>query len=140
MAGLLGVGVFTLRHCAPWKYSRGYAGDRDRKIIAAPRDRREIGTRLWLPPIVPTTPAGEPSPMALTPWRVKALRMMARIRAREFVTSNDFRELQISPTIWRQQSWIIPAGRVGRLTRYVLGPGQLPDHGWETERDAIAAT
>jgi hypothetical protein len=139
VAGLLGVGVFSLRHCGPWSYRRSY--ERERKIVAAPRWRRNGGSRLWVPPIVSDHPAGEASPRTLTPWRVKALRLIAKIRERGHATTADFKAARISPTIWRQQKWLVPAGRVGRLTRYVLNedhPG-LPDRGWEIQRDAIVA-
>lgn len=139
VAGLLGVGVYSLRHCAPWSYRRSY--ERERKIVAAPRWRQETTSRLWLPPIVSDLPAGMASPRTLTPWRVKALRLIAEIRAKGHATTADFKAARISPTIWRQQKWLVPAGRVGRLTRYVLNEDhpRLPDLGWEAERDAIVA-
>jgi len=139
VAGLLGIGCFSLRHCEPWTYRGAY--ERPRKIVAAPRWRHDPGSRLWLPPVVPTGEGGQPSPRALTPWRVKALAMMARIRDRGHVTTEDFTEMKISSAIWTQQRWIIPAGRSGRRTRYVLNPApeiRLPDQGWEDERDRMS--
>lgn len=141
VAAMLGVGTFTLRHCGPWTYRGGW--ERERKIVAAPRQRQKReGPRLWLPPIVPEGHGGEPCPRALTPWRVKALIMMARIREAGAISSADFTELGISPQIWVQQRWIVRAGFDGRRARYVLNenhPG-LPDQGWEAERDRLVST
>lgn len=134
VAAMLRVGTFTLRHCGPWTYRNGW--ERERKIVAAPRHRHDRdGKRLWLPPIVSDGPAGEPSPRALTPWRVKALRLVARAREQGHLTTEDFQALKISPTIWTQTRWIVPNGRIGRRTRYTLNEDHpsFPSKGWEAE-------
>lgn len=152
VAGALGVGVYTLRHCGPWRPARG-GYERGRKTITAPIPRRsrdpvvkgETGQRLWLPPVVPQTPAGTPAPSPLTPWRIQAIRLCAILRERGYVTSQDFTALGINPQIWRDR-WLRAEGRVhveGRaapLSRYVAIPGiDLPDVGFEVEASALLA-
>lgn len=84
---------------AAWE---GYDHDeRRRKVcIDAPRPdekylraRRRVfpGGRHDLPEFVPDVPAGVPSPVRLTEWKVKAIRLCALLRSRGWLTSADFK-------------------------------------------------
>ena len=135
VAGALGIGIYTLEHCRP--------GERTprsrRKRVRAPERRMTFDEPLWTPPVVSEGPGGAPSPRALTPWRVKALRICALLRTRGWVTSKDFEAAGVSMTNWRKR-WIRRDGSVGRLARYVLAEAHdFPDIGFEAERDALAA-
>jgi hypothetical protein len=137
VASELGLGVYTDRHCGPWSSRR--CAVRPRKRVVAPATRIRDGDRLWLPPVVSDAPAGVPSPSALTPWRVQALRLCGRLRERGYVTRRDFSELGISPTTWLADGrWLVRDGSVGSLARYVAAPGRdLPDRGFKAELEAI---
>lgn len=145
LCAFLKIKVFCLRYCEKWK--RDWF-EHDRKIIEVPEERFRLDYEkpLWTPPVVPeNVQAGVSSPSPLTPWRVKALRMCARLRAGESVTSKTFKEMGISITRWKQgrNPWIVDSGeRDGRHYLYTINdpvPADFPDVGWEEERDAIIA-
>lgn len=148
VAGALGVGVYTLRHAAPYRVRRWGDYERERKTIAAPHAResaepvvrRGTAKRLWLPPVVPTIEAGHPAPSPLTPWRVKAIRLCAILRARGYLTGGDFKDAAVNPQVWRDR-WVRNAGKdpEGRGARYVAIAGaRLPDVGFEAEAALLA--
>lgn len=87
--------------------------------------------RCPLPDFVPDLRAGVPSPLQLTPWKVKAIRLCALLRERGWVTTADFKALDLSPTTWTRgpRSWLVDSGeREGRRSRLVARPGvKLPD-------------
>jgi hypothetical protein len=56
--------------------------------------------RCPLPEYIPDVEAGHPSPVALTYWKIKAIRLMIVLERRGFVTRADMRVLQISPSRW----------------------------------------
>lgn len=137
MAAALGVGVYDERCCGPWRY-RKWESPRDRKTVAAlGEERRGERSRVWLPPVVPSGPAGAPAPRPLTRWRVQAIRLCIRLRERGHVTSEDFRELGVAAATWRDR-WVRRAGFEGSRARYVAVEGaDLPDAGFEAEAAAI---
>lgn len=55
--------------------------------------------RLRLPEYVPDVAAGRSAPMALTDWKIKAIKLAIILEERP-VTRNDFKDLKISPTRW----------------------------------------
>jgi len=81
-----------------------------------------------LPPIVPDVPAGVPSPRTLTKWKIGAIRICLRIRARGWVAKRDFTELGVSPSHWYRK-WLKAGERDGRGYRWV--PCPLPCGGYE---------
>lgn len=60
-----------------------------------------------LPPVVPDLPAGGKSPRQLTPWRLKALKMVSRLSNDGTVTSADFKELGIFRPRWVKNAWVV---------------------------------
>jgi hypothetical protein len=68
--------------------------------------------RCAVPDYVPDVIAGAPAPVALTAWKVKAIRLAVLLEERA-VTRSDFKHLQLSPTVW--------TGPNGYLTRTPLG-------------------
>lgn len=55
--------------------------------------------RCSLPDYIPDVQAGHPAPVALTEWKIKAIKL-AIILSERPVTRADFKALQISPTRW----------------------------------------
>jgi hypothetical protein len=74
-----------------------------------------------VPDYVPDVIAGASAPVALTAWKVKAIRLAVLLEERA-VTRADFKHLQLSPTLW--------TGPQGYLMRTPAGyvPGdRMPD-------------
>lgn len=63
----------------------------------APRHHHLPG-RCWVPPFVPNLPAGVPGPRSVTPWKVHAAQMCARVRAGEALSNREVRSLGMDPT------------------------------------------
>lgn len=83
----------------------------------------------WTPPLVPTLPAGVPCPVKLTPWKIKALELLARLEVRGFVTAADMRECGLAPTIWYSRYLESTHGARGcwkRRSDVVLADAQHP--------------
>lgn len=81
--------------------------------------------RCDLPEYVPDVAAGVASPVVLSAWKVKAIKLLVLLDRRGYVTRADMRHLKISPTIW--------TGRMGFLSpgdargQYV-SCGRTPDY------------
>lgn len=82
----------------------------------------------WTPGVHIEMDAGTSSPRSITPWKIGAVKLCLRALRFGTVTANDFRELGISSTVFRQKGWIIPAGKAGRMLKYCLDPDALPPH------------
>jgi hypothetical protein len=96
-----------------------------------------VTKQLELPPVVTNLVAGGPSPSALTPWRVKALRLCRILRAQGYVTTADFKSVGIDKRVWLDRGWltvgserVMVAGHNQSLAKMLPGSG-LPDVGWE---------
>lgn len=65
--------------------------------------------RCELPGYVPDVPGGVKSPVKLTTWKVKAIKLMVVLDRRGWVTRADMRALQIGPTMWcGWDGWLDP--------------------------------
>ena len=62
----------------------------------------------WVPPVMSDVPAGVKSPVQLTAWKVSALRLVARLEIRGYVTKQDFRDIGLNSSRW-YHSWLKPA-------------------------------
>lgn len=58
------------------------------------------GERCKVPDYVPDVAAGVASPVQLTEWKVKAIKLCIVLERRGYVTRRDMKALQISPTRW----------------------------------------
>ena len=77
--------------------------------------------RLKLPDYIPDVIAGASAPVALTAWKVKAIRLSVLLDERP-VTRADFKHLELSPT-----SWLSPGGWLDRTPAgWIRGP-RTPD-------------
>lgn len=81
--------------------------------------------RCKLPEFVPDVPAGASGPVQLTKWKIAALRIVATLQVRGFVTRQDFRHYGVDPRRWTGPGgWLIPkSDRMQDAGRYVRGAG-----------------
>lgn len=100
------------------------------ELVAGARHHQHR-TRCWLPPFVPSLPAGVPGPRQVTPWQVGAARLCALLRERgdEGVLVAEIRALGLAPSTW-QQKWLqrVPGTKPARWRQW-LGV-ELPDTGF----------
>ena len=91
--------------------------------------------QLPLPDYVPDVPAGAAAPVALTEWKVRAIKLRVLLDRRGWLTAGDFRALNVSTSRWFQGRWVVRQGGV-----WVLGP-HMPDFRAQHPRnyDEIAA-
>lgn len=80
--------------------------------------------RCTLPSMVTSLRAGIPSPIRLTPWKEKALMVVAQLRDQGFITSKQIAARGISVTVWTQSPGSKPAW---------LRKGLVQGHWLETE-------
>nr|DAE48904.1 MAG TPA: hypothetical protein [Caudoviricetes sp.] len=78
-------------------------------------------SRIELPDWVPDVIAGDKAPVALTPWKIVAIKVAVTLEKRGFVTRKDFAHFDISMSRWTQSRWIVPGNRGEWL------PGLMPD-------------
>lgn len=78
--------------------------------------------RVNLPDWVPDVVAGDKSPVSLTAWKVKAIKIVITLQKRGYVTRKDFAHFEISMSIWSQSSWLVRDGKGG----WIAGPN-IPD-------------
>lgn len=72
--------------------------------------------RVSLPAIAPLVAAGVPAPIRMTPWKMGAMRVLARLRVQGYITTKQITEDGISPSIWTQVQqkggvsfrWLVP--------------------------------
>jgi hypothetical protein len=80
--------------------------------------------RCELPDYVPDVQGGKASPLTLTPWKIKAIKLMILLDRHGFVTRKDMRFLNISETIWTAWNGYLTPGPVrGQYVR----SGKTPD-------------
>lgn len=63
--------------------------------------------RCTVPEYVPDVPAGSSAPIALTQWKIGAIRLAVLMEKRGFITPSDFRHFKISQSRWAQERWIV---------------------------------
>lgn len=80
-------------------------------------------SRITLPDYIPDVAAGVASPIRLTAWKIKAIKIVVLLRHRGYLVREDFRRLQVSPSTWTQRGWIVPGPIRGR---WIEGSG-IPD-------------
>lgn len=120
ICGALGIVAFHPKH---WNYTNsehGFGPDPslenrygDDWHYWCPRTRHE------LPDFVPDVVAGDSGPVQLTKWKVAALRIVASLELRGYVTRSDFKRYGIDPRRWVGPSkWLVPSAEfVGEYTR-----------------------
>jgi len=77
--------------------------------------------RLDLPPVEFEGKAGIPSPSGMTKWKLCALRLIAILELRGYLTRKDFRDSGLSPTRWMSHDkWLVPGPERGQWVRGTL--------------------
>lgn len=85
--------------------------------------------RCALPDYVPDVAAGVASPIILSAWKVKAIKLLIVLERRGWVTRADMRFLQISPTIWTGfRGFLAPDDQRGRYVSCSRTPDYRKQH------------
>lgn len=82
--------------------------------------------RLWVPDYVPDTGAGKPSPVQLSAWKIKAIKIAVLLDKKGYVTREDFKKHGISMSRWTQGgrlAWLQP----GEVRGQWLRTDRVPD-------------
>jgi hypothetical protein len=79
--------------------------------------------RCELPEYMPDVPAGVPSPVQLTPWKVAALKVLARLEISGWITRKEIAIFGVDPRRWTSGAgWLLPLdGDPKRGGRYRRG-------------------
>jgi hypothetical protein len=89
---------------------------------AWPHDSREP-----VPDVVPDVPAGVPCPVKLTRWKLGAIKLSIRLRAKGFLVRADFKEFGVNPGTWYHR-WLQADGKDPRSRglKWVAAPDFTP--------------
>jgi hypothetical protein len=81
--------------------------------------------RCELPEFVPDVVAGDSAPVQLTKWKIAALRIVATLECRGYVTRQDFRNYDLDSRRWTGPGgWLVPRSEsMQHAGQYVRGPG-----------------
>ena len=125
VCALLGITVIKVRDTA-----EAYGSAFDPRLPSTDYDyytrrwfERAPDSRIELPDYVPDVIAGDSAPVALTPWKIKAIKLVVTMQKRGFVTRKDFRHFDLSMSRWIDPyaRWLVPGG-----AGWIAGP-YLPD-------------
>lgn len=75
------------------------------------------GLKLTLPEYVPEVAAGASSPVVLTDWKIRALKLCAIMEIRGYLTAQDFKDYAIDKRRWFPMGWAVL-----KDGKYVAGP------------------
>lgn len=78
--------------------------------------------RITLPDWVPDVVAGDSAPVALTAWKIGAIKLVVTLDRRGYLTRADFAHFKVSMSRWTQERWLVKDGNGG----WVRGP-YMPD-------------
>ena len=78
--------------------------------------------RVTLPDYVPDVVGGASAPIALTHWKIQAIKIACLIEHRGWVTRSDFKAVNLHMSRWTEGQWL---SRIGG-GRWAAGPG-MPD-------------
>ena len=96
----------TFRPELPWSQRGGWEESRDWMERCPDRP-------LKLPDYVPDVEAGVPSPLQLTDWKIRAIKVAVVLARRGWVTRADFKALKIDMSRWTQGHWLAPGAARG---------------------------
>lgn len=132
LADLLGITVIRARDPKGWGTTKDYLFDPQLPRIDGGMDWELYQNRLWwdwcppvrlkLPDYVPDCAAGTSSPLSLTHWKIRAIRVSILLERRGYVTPADFKALGISMPRWTQGGWLQKSEKRGRWIK-----GAMPD-------------
>lgn len=128
IASMLGVTVITLREKAPRHRHWGWQGPERPafELSTALPKAKEDGwwdegqwhdlaplERLKLPEYVPDVAAGHPSPMVLSDWKIKAIKVCIYVEKHGRIDRTIFKALGIDPSRWMNGYWLEKAADRG---------------------------
>ena len=115
----------------------GYGSDTPGRLESVLRYRRcwPHDRRHTLPEVIPTVPAGVPSPVVMSRWKIAAIKLCMRLRDRGFVTRSDFNELGLHTSTWYHR-WLEKGEKVGRTQQWVKVKGWKP---WDQIHPEVVA-
>lgn len=95
-----------------WRFSPGFAdGSHEPWFDWNPPERHSV-------PETPTDSiAGSSAPVTLTPWKIRALAVLAELAVKGTITAKGMRELGVSPGRWMTYRWLEPAEPRGHWKR-----------------------
>jgi len=91
----LGIGIILARSSAWWNIDLP-----DERSSYRPWPNWCPAQRCSLPDYIPDVEGGHAAPVQLTPWKVRAIKLLILLERRGYVTRADMKALQISPTRW----------------------------------------
>lgn len=143
IAEYLGITIMTMRRPGkrPYYRNRNYQPGLPGDEAHSSHDWHEWAPakRHKLPEYVPDVAAGAKSPIQLSQWKIKAIKIAIIVEHRGFVTRSDFRHLQLDHRRWLTpgQCWlIVEDGRYVPTTLMPKFKEQHPRVYLEIERDA----
>lgn len=109
------IGVTVIRMLAPSKWRVGHDFNPslpkpDKGYWSDNWYERCPAKRITLPDWVPDVGAGHSSPVALTDWKVRAIKIVITLARRGYITRQDFAFFKISMSRWTQEKWIVQDG------------------------------
>jgi hypothetical protein len=130
VCGLIGITVLQMRH---GKESKAYRRSMFHPDLPKLRDEPSYFNdmdwyercpvkRITLPDWVPDVGAGHSAPVALTHWKIGAMKLAITLQRRGYVTRQDFAHFKISMSRWTQYRWLVKDGNGG----WIAGP-YMPD-------------
>lgn len=144
----LGLGVLSVYNCRydpegvrdPEWYIAGDMPDETSDYFGKDWWHWNPDERCTLPDYVPDVVGGDKAPVALTPWKVNAIKLCVILDRRGYVTRSDMKALGLSPTRWtdRSMGYLSPNGG-GHYVRCGATPdfrAQHPRNFAEIEADA----
>ena len=93
----IGIGICTVRQPEPGRF---YGSGLPSEINSNDWPNWCPAERVPLPDYVPDVEAGKSAPVKLTEWKIRAIRLMIVLERRGFVTRDDMKKIQISPSRW----------------------------------------
>ncbi len=69
--------------------------------------------RETVPPYIPDVSGGKASPVTLSQWKIKAIKLVVLLDRQSFVTRADMRKLAISPSMWTARGGFLVPGENG---------------------------
>jgi hypothetical protein len=96
----------------------------------------EYRDRVWTPDFEPNVPAGVPSPVTVSRWKIGAVKLSQDLVDKGYITTVDAAKYRINLTGWIHR-WVSPtADKEGKKKKYVAIPGVKLPH--ELFPEAIA--
>ncbi len=88
-----------------------------------------------LPEVIPDSIPGSPSPVTVSAWKLKAIKLCILLRDRGYLTIHDFRQHGIDHRRW-YNNWIVKGEKVGPEQRWVRAPDWKP---WDEIHPGVVA-